>query len=726
MGKIEDMVAGIREMMHNQERVRNLGIVAHIDHGKTTTTDSLLASAGVISEEIAGQKCEMDAYELEQQRGITIFAGAASMVHAYEGQKYLINLIDTPGHVDFGAEVVRSMRAVDGAIVLVCAVEGVMPQTETVLRQAIEERVRPVLFINKVDRLMRELKLTGDEMQARFMRIITEVNRLIYNMAPEEFRNKWMVNVQDGSVAFGSGYQKWALNVPVMKKTGLTFKDIADTIREDNKEKVKELSKKAPLHHVLLDMAIKHLPSPITAQVYRTKKIWQGDHATPVGQGMEKCDKKAPLAFMVTKVIVDPQAGEISFGRVFSGTLRDGMDVYLVGAKASHRCQQVSIYVSSKKYALGEVPAGNLVAVSGLKSAISGETVCISGEVITPFESIKLSEPVVTKAVEAKNVKDLPTLIDVLRDLEREDPSMKVQIDQETGEHKISAMGELHLEIIEHRIRVDRKVEIITSPPIVVYRETVTQKSPAMEGKSPNKHNKFYMTVEPLDDSVWQAISEGVIKSGEKIKGKELQQLLVKLGMEKDEAKNVVSINGQNIFFDMTRGISWLNETIELVEEAFDEAIEKGPLAREKCARLKVKLVDASLHEDAIHRGPGQVIPAVRQAIHEAIRQAGGTLLEPKQKVYIRVPQDYMGAVTHEIQGRRGQILDMKQEGDLIVLEAKAPVAEMFGFASAIRSAAEGRVLWSTENLGFEKLPNDLLQSKITEIRNRKGLTDAQ
>lgn len=726
MGKIEDMVAGIKEMMHNQERVRNLGIVAHIDHGKTTTTDSLLASAGVISEEIAGQKCEMDAYELEQQRGITIFAGAASMVHAYEGQKYLINLIDTPGHVDFGAEVVRSMRAVDGAIVLVCAVEGVMPQTETVLRQAIEERVRPVLFINKVDRLMRELKLTGDEMQARFMKIITEVNRLIYNMAPEEFRNKWMVNVQDGSVAFGSGYQKWALNVPVMKKTGLTFKDIADTIREDNKEKVKELSKKAPLHHVLLDMAIKHLPSPITAQVYRTKKIWQGDHATPVGQGMEKCDKKAPLAFMVTKVIVDPQAGEISFGRVFSGTLRDGMDVYLVGAKANHRCQQVSIYVSSKKYALGEVPAGNLVAVSGLKSAISGETVCISGETITPFESIKLSEPVVTKAVEAKNVKDLPTLIDVLRDLEREDPSMKVQIDQETGEHKISAMGELHLEIIEHRIRVDRKVEIITSPPIVVYRETVTQKSPAMEGKSPNKHNKFYMTVEPLDDSVWQAISEGVIKSGEKIKGKELQQLLVKLGMEKDEAKNVVSINGQNIFFDMTRGISWLNETIELVEEAFDEAIEKGPLAREKCARLKVKLVDASLHEDAIHRGPGQVIPAVRQAIHEAIRQAGGTLLEPKQKVYIRVPQDYMGAVTHEIQGRRGQILDMKQEGDLIVLEAKAPVAEMFGFASAIRSAAEGRVLWSTENLGFEKLPNDLLQSKITEIRNRKGLTDAQ
>ena len=253
MGKRAKMIAKIKELMEKYDRIRNIGICAHIDHGKTTLSDNLLAGAGMISKELAGEQLALDFDEEEAQRGITIFAANVSMVHTYEGNEYLINLIDTPGHVDFGGDVTRAMRAIDGAIVVVCAVEGVMPQTETVLRQALRERVKPVLFINKVDRLINELKLTPEELQSRFIKIINDINNLIRKMAQEEFKDKWLVRVEDGSVAFGSAYNNWAISVPFMKKSGITFKDIIKYCEEDKQD---ELAEKAPLHEVVLDMVI--------------------------------------------------------------------------------------------------------------------------------------------------------------------------------------------------------------------------------------------------------------------------------------------------------------------------------------------------------------------------------------------------------------------------------------------------------------------------------------
>jgi elongation factor 2 len=217
------MINKIKELMYTPKYIRNIGIVAHIDHGKTTLSDNLLAGAGMISSELAGDQRFLDFDEQEQARGITIDAANVSMVHKYKDDEYLINLIDTPGHVDFGGDVTRAMRAVDGAVVVVCAVEGIMPQTETVLRQALKENVRPVLFINKVDRLINELKLEGDELQNRFLKIIASANKLIKNMAPEQFKKEWLARVEDGSVAFGSAYHNWAINVPMMQKTGITF-----------------------------------------------------------------------------------------------------------------------------------------------------------------------------------------------------------------------------------------------------------------------------------------------------------------------------------------------------------------------------------------------------------------------------------------------------------------------------------------------------------------------
>ncbi|HEC90017.1 MAG TPA: GTP-binding protein, partial [Thermoplasmatales archaeon] len=278
MGKKEDNIRKAKDLMTKLDHIRNIGIAAHIDHGKTTLSDNLLAGCGMISEELAGKQLALDFDEQEQARGITINTASASMVHEFEGEEYLINLLDTPGHVDFGGDVTRAMRAVDGCIVVVCAVEGAMPQTETVIRQALRENVKPVLFINKVDRLINELRVTPEEMQERFVKIIRKFNELLNKMAPEEFKGKWNVKPEDGSVAFGSAYYNWAISVPYMKKSGLNFKNIYEHCQNNDQ---KTLAKKSPIHEVILDMVVDHLPSPKEAQRYRIPNIWRGDLDSP-------------------------------------------------------------------------------------------------------------------------------------------------------------------------------------------------------------------------------------------------------------------------------------------------------------------------------------------------------------------------------------------------------------------------------------------------------------
>ncbi|BAM70209.1 elongation factor EF-2 [Methanothermobacter sp. CaT2] len=719
MSRRAKMISKIKELMYQPEYIRNIGIVAHIDHGKTTLSDNLLAGAGMISAELAGDQRFLDFDEQEQARGITIDAANVSMVHSYEGNEYLINLIDTPGHVDFGGDVTRAMRAVDGAVVVVCAVEGIMPQTETVLRQALKENVRPVLFINKVDRLINELKLDASELQERFVKIIANANKLIKNMAPEEFRDKWQVRVEDGSVAFGSAYHNWAINVPIMQETGINFNDIYEYCKEDNQ---KELAQKVPLHQVLLGMVVEHLPSPADSQAYRVPIIWSGDLESEEGQAMLKTDPEGPLAVMVTDVSIDKHAGEVATGRVYGGTIEKGSEVFLVGSHSKARVQQVGVYMGPERVNTDKVPAGNIVAITGAKNAVAGETICDTGRKIKAFEGLEhISEPVVTVAVEAKNTKDLPKLIEVLRQVGKEDPTVRVEINEETGEHLISGMGELHLEIIAYRIN-EKGVEIETSEPIVVYRETVAGTAGPVEGKSPNKHNRFYIEIEPVEESVMQAIQEGKIKEG-RVKGKEMAKNFIEAGMDKEEARRVWDVYEKNIFINMTRGIQYLDEIKELLMDGFESAMDNGPLAKEKVMGVKIKLMDAKIHEDAVHRGPAQVLPAIRKGIFGAMMSAEPVLLEPIQKVFINVPQDYMGSATREIQNRRGQIVNMTQEGDMVTVESTVPVAEMFGFAGDIRSATEGRCLWSTENAGFERLPNELQHTIIREVRTRKGLS---
>ena len=720
MGRKEENIKKAQALLHQKERIRNIGTAAHIDHGKTTLSDSLIAGAGMISEELAGQQLFMDYDEQEQARGITINAAIASMVHDFEGGQYLINLIDTPGHVDFGGDVTRAMRAIDGVIILVDAVEGIMPQTETVIRQALKERVRPVLFINKVDRLVNELKISPDQMQQRFTKIITEVNNRIRKWLPEELGEKWMVNVEVGSVAFGSAFHKWALSVPFMKRSGVTFKDVYEHCQKGT---MKELAKKAPLHSVVLNMVIRHLPNPLVAQQTRIPIIWKGDLSSPVGKAMLEVDENGPVGFMVTKIIVDPQAGEVAAGRLFAGKIRRGQELWVIGMPKPQRAQTVAMIVGPDRIPVDEIDAGNVVAVVGLRDAIAGSTVSDDKEMQSFEKIVHYSDPVVTIAVEAKSTSDLPKLVEALRLIAKADPSIQVEINQETGEHLISGMGELHLEITIYRIQNDYKIPVTTSQPIVVYREGVRGKGGPFEGKSPNKHNRFYMESLPLEEKIVQAIRSGEIASGQRIKdSKVLAKKLEELAMDRNESKNVVWIQDTNMLIDATKGIQYLNETMELIKEAYIEAMNRGPLAAEKAMAVKTRLVDAKLHEDSVHRGPAQVIPAARSSVYGAMVQGGRILLEPIQKVFINVPQDFMGSAIGEIQSRRGVIEDISQEGEITVIRAKAPVAEMFGFASAIRSATQGRALWSTENSGFEPVPPNLQGEVVRSIRTRKGL----
>jgi len=645
------------------------------------------------------------------------------MVHEYEGKDYLINLVDTPGHVDFGGDVTRAMRAVDGTIVLVDAVEAIMPQTETVFRQALRERVKPVLFINKVDKCIKQLKLTPEELQKKFEEIIKEVNLLIQKYAEEQFKDKWLVSVADGSVAFGSALKRWAISLPYMKKTGITFKDIIELTLADKED---ELAKKAPLHQVVLDMIIRHLPSPVEAQKYRLEKIWRGSLDSEIGKDMLTCNPNGKLAMIITKMIRDPHVGFVATGRLFSGKIFKGKDIYLVGQKVKKKIQQVAVYKGIIRIPVDEIPAGNIAAVVGIPEAFTGETVCDAEQIIEPFEEIRhLFEPVVTKSVEPKNPMELTRVVEILKQLAREDPTLQVKINPETGEYLVSGLGELHLEAkVENKLK-EMGIEVEMSPPIVVYRETVTGKSPVIEGKSPNKHNKLYIYVEPLEESVYKKMIEGEIPSEIELKPKHIHifRKLAEAGMPYDVAKNVILIHNRNVLIDLTKGVQFMNEIIEMVKDAFRNLMDEGPLAKEPCTRVKVVITDADLHEDPVHRGPGQIMPATRYAIKEGMLM-NIALLEPKQIIRIDVPSELVGEAIREVEGRRGQILDMKEEKGASIITAKIPVANLFGFDASLKSATSGRGFYSLIETVFERLPSEMFESVVKSIRKRKGLPE--
>ena len=320
----------------------------------------------------------------------------------------------------------------------------------------------------------------------------------------------------------------------------------------------------------------------------------------------------------------------------------------------------------------------------------------------------------------------MPKLVEVLRKVAKEDPSVKVEINEETGENLLSGMGELHLEIIENRIRTEKGVDVKTSNPIVVFRETVLAKGEG-EGRSPNKHNDFFFEIEHLEKEVYQAIKNGELSEGRiKKRDEVLTKKLRELGIENDEIRQYREIYKDNVFIDKVKGEVAIGEVIELLLDAFEQVVDQGPLAREKCMGMKVSLVDIKLHEDAIHRGPAQVYPAVRDALYQAMRNGKAVLFEPLQIYLIEAPNEFMSSLTGLISSKRGQLLDVRQEDSGTTIKAQLPVAEMIGWSSDLRSATEGRGVSSLVDQQFAKMPNELQVQTIKDIRKRKGLAENQ
>lgn len=725
----ESSLDKIKRLVKIQKNIRNIATSAHIHHGKTAFTDNLLAASGLMAAKIAGDLEEGMAtwqHSDEQERLLTVDAANVSMAHKFDGEEYLINLIDTPGHVDFSGNVTRAMRAIDGTFVLVCAVEGVMPQTETVLKQALKERVKPVLFINKVDRLIKELKLTPEQMQERFKKIIEEFNNLIMQIAEPEYKEKWKVSVADGSVAFGSARENWAMSIPYMNKKGVTFKDIYRIYEMEEKERDAWVWKNVPLYDVVLDMAVKHLPNPLEAQKYRISKIWRGDVDSQFGKDLENCNPEGEVAFVITRIVIDPRSGkEVCAGRLYSGTITNGMEIYANNAKSRGRVHQVLIYNGIRPEQMESIPCGNVLAISGVNADV-GDTITANPQ--TAFEEIRhLFQPVITKSIEVVRSADLPKLVETLRKVGKEDPSIKIEINEETGENLMSGMGELHLEIIENRIRTEKGLEVKMGHPIVVYRETVSKPSGTIDVRTPNSHNILFLSMEPLEEEVYDAIEKGELPEGKlRKRPEEVWKKLSELGISNDEARQYKEIYKGNVFEDRTRGIVLLGEVIESLLDGWRLVVDAGPLSREPLMKTKVILHDMKIHVDNVHRGPAQIYPAMRTGMFECMKRAAATMLEPIQTHLIEGPVEFMGTLTQLVGSKRGVLLDVRQEGADTIIKAKIPVAEMIGWSNDLRGSTEGRGVSSLADQHFQRLPPELQYDIIRKIRQRKGLAENQ
>ncbi len=683
--------------MGKKELVRNIGIIAHIDHGKTTLADSLLAGAGLISTVMAGQARVLDYLEEEQKRKITIKTANISLLYKTPDNLYLVNLVDTPGHVDFTGKVTRALRVIDGAVVVVDAVEGIMAQTEIVTRQALEERVQPVLFINKVDRLITELHLSEEQIQKKLDKIISSFNDLIELYCEEPFKNQWKIAASLGNVAFGAALHGWGFTMDTAKQRGIKFSDITQAYAKGETAK---LQKAFPVYEAIFEMAIKKMPNPKQAQAYRIERIWDGQVNSSIGKALVECSDEGPAVFCVTHVHSDGDGGTVATGRLFSGKIQKGDKLHLVDALEETVVNQVAVDMGSFREEVDSVPAGNLASLVLTGEVKAGETLVDLAHKadMVPFEGIcYVSEPVVTLAIEPKNPQDIPVLFEGLEKLASEDPNLKVTADRQTGEYLLSGMGELHLEVALNQLKSSTGLKVGVSSPRVVYMESVETKGVVALAKSPNKLNSFWVQVEP----------DGQEKSN---------------SPEIDESGSILSVDEhRNLLLDCSGKTEPVSEDVlEAIIGGFEFACKAGPLCGEPVRHLKVNLIDLQLNQEF---NSTEVMRGVGKAVFGSFLTAQPILLEPIYKIIITVASELSGESSRILTSRRGKVTLFEQKGLLNVISGFIPVAETFGFSKELRSATSGRAFWQSFFDHWEKLPPKLSLQTITELRQRKGLS---
>lgn len=750
-------VADIIGRMRKIDHLRNVAFVGHIDHGKTTLSDSLLAEAGLLSESLVGDARALDYLEEEQRRGITMKSANVSLYYDVEDddEPFIINLVDTPGHLDFSGKVTRALRLVDGVVVIVDAVEEINSQSEIVLKQALEEGVKPILFINKVDRLFREIKLTDEEIKEKFSRIIEKFNRLIDRFKDSEFESGWNVSAENGTVIFGSALHKWGFTIPKILQIGWTFKDISEKYVTKEFEDLKSV---LPVWESVLSMIIKQLPNPLQAQQYRIKKIWNGDLESELGKNMRLCNPDGPLVMCMSNIKFDSNR-LIATGRIFSGTLKKGQKVHLVDVNSNERILKVALYMGARLDDAGAgIPAGNIAAVVGLKEVRSGESIVEeeNSEAMTSFESVKyVSEPVVTVAIEPEMLRDLKNLQVLLDQILIEDPNLNYFISNDTGEVLLSGMGPLHLEIAGKQIE-DMGMNVTVSKPMSVFRESIAGLSSSVTGKSPSGNIEITLKIQRNDLKTvgfLRNIKATVYSSYTQIKNtlKEHTNLTDDEAdgyLFSDEYGNLLINMDENIEIEKyvgkrkeymhnqkkkqiklknredKRSVYIKDTTISDIVSAIGTIFFSGPLCGERLGELKITIEKLQYNESDIEEGDiSKLTPLLRKTIFSAIKEAKSVLLEPIYKLVIQSPPDQLGGITSLLSQHQARITNVEQYDEFTAeITAFISVREYINFSTEIRSITSGRAFWQTQFYSFEQVPENRKETIVQEIKFRKGI----
>ncbi|KAF9170993.1 Elongation factor 2 [Mortierella sp. AD010] len=779
----------IRALMDKVTNVRNMSVIAHVDHGKSTLTDSLVSKAGIISSARAGEARFMDSRPDEQERGITIKSTAISLFFELteedlpdikqksDGTAFLINLIDSPGHVDFSSEVTAALRVTDGALVVVDCVDGVCVQTETVLRQALGERIKPVVVINKVypehgtvafASGLHGWAFTIRQFAVRYAKKFgVDRSKMMDKLWGENYFNpatkKWTTKSTDANgKSLERAFNMFILD-PIFKlfesvmnfKKDATFTmleklDIAlktDEKELEGKALLKVIMKKfLPAGEALLEMIVIHLPSPVTAQKYRVENLYEGPQDDECAKSIGECNPNGPLMLYVSKMVPTSDKGRFyAFGRVFSGTVRAGLKVriqgpnYQVGSKNDlfvKSIQRIVLMMGRTVEPIEDCPAGNIVGLVGVDQFLLKSGTITTCETAHNLKVMKFSvSPVVQVAVECKSAADLPKLVEGLKRLSKSDPCV-LCFTSDSGEHIVAGSGELHLEICLKDLEEDHaQVPLRKSDPVVQYKETIQAESSVTAlAKSPNKHNRIFMKATPLGDDLALAIENGKIGARDEFKAR-ARVLSDEFEWDNQEARKIwcfgPDANGANVMVDLTKGVAYLNEIKDSCVAAFQWATREGVFAEENMRGCRFNILDVVLHADAIHRGGGQIIPACRSAIYAAAYVAQPGLMEPVYLVEITCPEQAMGGIYGVLNKRRGHTIGEEQRPGtpMYLVKAHLPIAESFGFTADLRQATGGQAFpqcvfdhWQLMNGVSNEDPK--LIEKVLSIRKRKGLKE--
>ena len=689
----------------NLERIRNIGIMAHIDAGKTTTTERILYYTGVLHRmgEVHDGAATMDWMQQERERGITITAAATTCFWA----DHRINIIDTPGHVDFTAEVERSLRVLDGAVGVFCAVGGVEPQSETVWRQADKYNVPRIAFVNKMDRtgadFLRVLEMMRDRLGSNFVPVQIPVGSGEMFTGLIDLVKMRLVSYQEDPL--GVKFTEDVIPHDLVEEANTyreklleSVSDFDDTLMEKflegeevGEEEIKVALRQAVVASTavpvfcgsafknkgvqrLLDGVVDYLPSPADIPAV------EGHHPKTNDPQVRDIDDDAPFAALAFKVMTDPYVGRLTYFRVYSGTLKAGSYVANSNKGKRERIGRMLQMHANKREEIEEVNTGDIAAVVGLKDTGTGETLCVEDAPVI-LESMEFADPVISVAIEPKTKADQDALGGALAKLAEEDPTFQVRTDEDTGQTIISGMGELHLEIIVDRLLREFKVEATVGRPQVTYKEAIRKKI-EVEGRF-----------------IRQSGGRG-----------QYGHVVIEMGPGE---------SGTGLTFEnKIAGGKVPQEYIPSVRNGIRESMGGGVLAGYQFEDIEVSLVDGSYHD--VDSSEMAFHVAGSMAFREGARKADPFLLEPIMNVEVVVPEEYMGDVMGDLNSRRGHIEGMNSRADAQVISASVPLSEMFGYATTLRSVTQGRAIYSMEFSKFQEVPksvSDEIMSKVGALR---------